>query len=379
MEIYLHIPFCVRKCNYCDFLSMPADAAGRAAYGKALEREILLRSEAFSSDTVSSVYFGGGTPTVMETDELCKLLSLIRSSFRLTEDCEITIEANPGTVTRESLGQLYRAGFNRLSLGLQSALDRELKLLGRIHSYADFLESYGGAKEAGFKNINVDLISSLPGQTKEDYEKSLKALIELGPAHISSYSLILEEGTPFYEKYHDHPEQLPDEETDLTLYHMTRDLLRDAGYVRYEISNYSLPGYESRHNSGYWKRVPYLGLGVGASSFYAGARHKNDTDIANYISGIEEREGADVFFKEYEELSLKDEMAECLFLGLRMTTGVSPSLFCKQFGHELAEVYGTEIHKLQREGLLILDNDSDRLYLTDLGMDLGNYVFSQFL
>ncbi|MCR5654220.1 MAG: radical SAM family heme chaperone HemW [Lachnospiraceae bacterium] len=379
MELYVHIPFCVRKCKYCDFLSMPSDEATRMAYAKALEREITIRSKAFSDVTVETVYFGGGTPTVLPAELLCKLFNAIKTSFRVKEGAEITVEANPKTIDAAGLKKLYAGGFNRLSLGLQSVHDKELKLLGRIHTYEDFLDCFRAARAAGFENINVDLISSLPGQKKEAYEESLKTLISLRPTHISSYSLIIEEGTPFYEMYHDHPEKLPDEEAELAMYHMTRDVLSQNGYKRYEISNYCLPGYESRHNTGYWRRVPYLGLGLGASSFTDGKRHKNDTDITNYIKGMNEGDGEDVFFKEYEELSLKDAMAEYLFLGLRMTTGVSVAEFCRQFGKELAVVYKTEIEKLTCEGLIILDNAADRLYLTDLGLDLANYVFSEFL
>lgn len=399
MELYLHIPFCVRKCNYCDFLSMPADDETMERYTGALCREIrYYAGNAGGSENgnrvpgnVETVYFGGGTPSVIGADRLVEILRCIRENFALRPDAEITVEINPATIDRDGLQKLYENGVNRLSIGLQSADNRELKLLGRIHNYEDFLHTFAAAREVGFKNLNVDLISSLPGQTVETYVTSLEKLIALGPEHISAYSLIIEEGTPFYETYGAHPELLPDEEADREMYHLTKDKLREAGYERYEISNYAKPGFESKHNSGYWKRVPYLGLGLGASSFLKHARWRNISDLKEYLQiwtdaqGVVCEKGQSAVpvilpgCEEYDVLSLQDEMAEYLYLGLRMSEGISVSGFEACFGQTLADRYGRQLEELRRDGLLVTDWEKDRIFLTDFGTDVSNYVFGKFL
>ena len=383
MELYIHIPFCVQKCKYCDFLSMAADEATKERYVEALMNEIAFygRQEEWEQG-LETVYFGGGTPTVIGSRNLIRILDCVRSYFRIKEECEITIELNPATIDGEGLKELRLNGVNRLSIGLQSARNEELKLLGGIHSYEEFLKAFREARIAGFKNVNVDLISSLPGQRVEDYKESLQKVIWLGPEHISAYSLILEEGTPFYDSYVNHPELLPDEDTDREMYHLTKEMLKAAGYDRYEISNYAKSGFESKHNSGYWKRVPYLGTGLGASSFIGGKRWKNGTNLKEYLRNWEKINENTVFpgsLEEFYTLSRRDEMAEYLYLGLRMSRGVSIKGFERCFGKDLFDVYGKEIAKFKKEGLLVADEEKDRIYLTDFGMDVSNYVFERFV
>lgn len=384
MELYIHIPFCVQKCKYCDFLSMAADEETKERYVEALMCEIGYYGQHMeeTDKALETVYFGGGTPTVIGAHNLIRILDCVKDHFPLKEGCEITVELNPATIDGEGLKELYRNGVNRLSIGLQSAHNEELKLLGRIHDYEQFLEVFSEARKAGFQNINVDLISALPGQSVEDYKDSLQKVIMLKPEHISAYSLILEEGTPFYESYVNHPELLPDEETDRKMYHLTKELLKAAGYERYEISNYAKPGFESKHNSGYWKRVPYLGTGMGASSFIGKKRWKNGTNLKEYLQNWKKRDENTVCKEQFEEfyaLLPEDEMAEYLYLGLRMSRGVSIKGFGECFGKQLFDVYGEEIVKLKNEGLLVANEEADRLYLTDFGMDVSNYVFERFL
>ncbi|MGN0131721.1 MAG: radical SAM family heme chaperone HemW [Lachnospiraceae bacterium] len=401
MELYIHIPFCVRKCKYCDFLSMPSDRAAMERYVEALCREIRycaasgLRNGTVERE-IETVYFGGGTPSIIGADNLNRILCCIRENFAVKQGAETTIEINPATIDKNGLQKLYENGVNRLSIGLQSADDSELELLGRVHNYEDFLRVYTDARAVGYENLNVDLISSLPGQTVEKYLESLQKLIALEPEHISAYSLILEEGTPFYEAYAAHPELLPDEDTDREMYHQTKVKLREAGYERYEISNYARPGFESKHNSGYWKRIPYLGVGLGASSFLNHARWLNIGDLKEYLQIWEGRETWEMLpaeveegqkdpkntpkcYEEYTILTPEDEMAEYFYLGLRMSEGVSVSGFYDCFGRDLSEVYGKQIKELERDGLLVTDEAGDRIRLTDYGMDVSNYVFEKFI
>ena len=390
MEVYIHIPFCVRKCNYCDFLSMPSDEEMRAHYVKALLREIRCYG-AIIRETVSSVYFGGGTPSVLPAEALVEILNAVRAHFTVEKNCEITVEVNPATIELNGLRTLKEGGVNRLSIGVQSADDAELRLLGRIHTFKDAQKTVENARKVEINNLNLDLISSLPEQTLEKYEHNLKEILALKPEHISSYSLILEEGTPFYEYYVNHKDLLPSEETDRKMYYMTRELLQKEGYLRYEISNYAKPGYESKHNSGYWRRTPYLGLGLGASSMLHHTRWKNTTGLKEYLQIFGENGGAlnpaagweneklRGSFEEWTPLTKQDEMAEYFFLGLRMSAGVSVRKFEKEFGESLDTVYGAQIEKLIKEGLLVREDAKDRICLTDFGMDVSNYVFEKFI
>jgi len=298
-------------------------------------------------------------------------MDAVRAGYMLSDDCEITMECNPGTVSAESLAVYKDAGINRISFGLQSADDGELRRLGRIHSYEDFLESYEAAVRAGFTNINVDLMSTVPGQDHESFKNTLLKVTGLNPAptHISAYSLIIEPGTPFYEMYDEDSSEFPDEDEDRAIYHMTGELLGGLGYKRYEISNYAREGYECRHNIGYWTGTEYLGLGLGAASYYGGRRYSNVRDISAYLCGEREAQS--------EMLGINDLMTEFMILGLRMTEGVSTSEFASRFGRDIREVYGDAIDTHISDGLLTYAGD--RLMLTERGLDLANTVMTDFV
>lgn len=366
LELYLHIPFCVKKCAYCDFLSAPADESVRAGYVEALKGEIR-RQKALGADRkVTSVFIGGGTPSILEGTQTAELLESVYDSFRIDTHAEITIECNPGTLTKYKLSCYRRQGVNRLSIGLQSTDNRELKMLGRIHTYEEFLESFSLARETGFGNLNVDLMSALPGQTRESWQKTLKQVLALKPEHISAYSLIVEEGTPFYERFGPGAGEeylLPDEDTERQMYYDTRDMLKAEGYERYEISNYARPGFACRHNLGYWERREYLGLGLGASSLIGGVRYQNHRKLSAYLAG-------DYSHEEVQRLTRKEIQEETMFLGLRKTEGVPLT-------EELSKAYKEVFPGLERQGLLLRENG--RVRLTDLGIDVSNYVLAEFL
>lgn len=375
LELYVHIPFCVSKCGYCDFLSAPADLGTQQAYVKALVTEIKARAVSLSRYRVRTVFFGGGTPSLLPGDLLGQILAAIRQAFELFVDAEITIEANPGTFDEEKLRAYRNMGINRMSIGLQSADDRELKLLGRIHTYGQFETGYRLARAVGFTNISVDLMSALPEQTEKSWETTLNRVIDLGPEHISAYSLIIEEGTPFYELYTGPGEyKLPDEDAERRMYYRTRELLTSAGYCRYEISNYAKPGYESRHNSGYWTGVEYLGLGLGASSYMENTRFSNTRDLKEYL---ENSENPAKIQREFHLQTEQDSMEEFMFLGLRMTKGIDTREFGKRFGRTIDSVYGEVLIRLAGQGLIA--GNGERLWLTDYGIDVSNTVLAEFL
>lgn len=371
LGLYLHIPFCARKCLYCDFLSGPASDEVMETYAKALSKEIG-QVNIVSDYEVDSIFFGGGTPSVMKECFIDSFFEQIHAKFKMTKKAEITMECNPGTVTSEKLQSYRRAGVNRLSFGLQSTNNKELKLLGRIHSWEDFLHSYELARKCGYDNINIDLMASIPGQTRESYANSCNQVIALEPEHISAYSLIIEEGTPFYEKYHETPPV--DEELDRILYADTKEILHQSGYERYEISNYAKEGFECRHNMKYWSMDEYLGLGVGASSYLNGARFSNVSDVNKYCELVQQ--GKHVV-DEYHLNQQIEDMEEFIFLGLRKTKGISIEEFRKIFGITLQKEYGKTIETLKKEGTL--DVESGYIKLTEYGLDVSNYVMSQFI
>ena len=379
LELYLHIPFCVQKCAYCDFLSAPAGDAAKEEYVDALKQEIKRYRKMARSYRVSSVFVGGGTPSILSCGQILEIFKTLRQVFAIQSDAEITIEANPGTVTKEKLAAWKQAGINRISFGLQSVKNEELKMLGRIHTYEEFRESYDLARQAGFENLNVDLISAIPGQSVQSWEETLRTVAELGPEHISAYSLIIEEGTKFYQWYREgkqsegHP-ALPDEEVERTMYEQTQEILNEYGFHRYEISNYAKEGKECRHNLGYWNRTQYLGIGLGASSLIADTRYHLCTDLTSYIERIESGED----LREEIEVLTKEEMVEeFMFLGLRKMQGVSRTRFEHCFGNPIEEVYGDALNKLTEEGLLEIEGDHIRL--TKRGIDVSNSVFCEFL
>ena len=387
LSIYLHIPFCVRKCRYCDFLSFPAKEREIEKYHMLLIREIEALTPFYKDHEVVSVFIGGGTPSLLPEGKIEELLALLYSSFTFAEPAEITIEMNPGTVTEEKLLSYKEAGINRLSIGLQSAQDDELRLLGRIHDYRTFLNTYELARKVGYHNINIDLMSALPGQTAHSYLDTLCRVMSLFPEHISAYSLILEEGTWFYE----HKEELafPDEEQDRLLYELTEKTLSRGGYQRYEISNYAKKGFECIHNQVYWKRGDYVGFGLGAASFVENVRWHNPEEPAVYEQRLNAFPDDTSPISEYivshaaigediQYLSVEEQMEEYMFLGLRLMKGVSKKEFTRQFGCSMESVYGEIMEKLQKDGL-IQSPEADRISLTPYGIDISNYVMAQFM
>lgn len=398
LEIYIHIPFCAKKCDYCDFLSMRADEGTKREYVNGLIREIELSKDMMKGYQVDTVFIGGGTPSILREDYIEKIMQTLKDNCELSENAEITIECNPGTVNLKKLEAYKRSGINRISFGLQSANDNELRELGRIHDFEGFVESYKLARKAGFNNINVDLMSALPGQTLESYRSTLNKVIELNPEHISAYSLIVEDGTPMEERVEQNLVTLPDEDTEREMYYLTREVALKNGYNRYEISNYAKTGYECRHNEGYWKRVEYLGFGLGAASLYQNKRYSNVSNLNEYIGllldgGNDEdyyggmvyqddvwdiqEDTLNILHGKISTLSNKDMMEEFMFLGLRMTEGVSEEKFKMDFGRNIDKVYGDVIEKLEKQHLL--EKKDGRIKLTDRGVDISNYVMSEFL
>ena len=427
LELYIHIPFCVKKCAYCDFLSGPAGEQEREDYVNLLAEEIRNCPDAVKDYEVVSIFFGGGTPSLLTGEQMERLMDVIRETFTLGQDAEITMEMNPGTVEEEKLRKYKEAGVNRLSIGLQSVNDEELRLLGRIHTYEEFLEAYHMARDCGFANLNVDLISAIPGQTVESWRHTLEKVIALHPEHISAYSLILEEGTPFYKKYIEEENgegpKLPDEDAERQMYWDTETLMEKNGYHRYEISNYAKEGCACRHNLGYWERVPYLGFGIGAASLVPGEligkldleerrnqkkekrgkavgdseSHVNLETAGNKKNAVEmkkERAAGKMGrytnpakLKDYalsyqnkfhaELLTEAEEMEEFMFLGLRKMNGISKKIFSEYFGKSLEDVYGEPIQKL--ENLNLLEQNVDRVWLTKRGIDVSNSVFVEFI
>ena len=377
LELYIHIPFCVRKCYYCDFLSGVSDENRREEYVKALLTEIRMRAGECEKYTVTSIFIGGGTPSLMQGARIERILEEIRRGYVLDKGVEITIEMNPGTVDKEKLAAYKRAGINRLSIGLQSAENEELKKIGRIHTWEQFLHTWQLVRNMGFQNVNVDIMSALPGQSVAGYERTLQRVLSLPdpPEHISAYSLIVEEGTDFYRWQEEGKLDLPEEDEDRQMYHLTKKLLAEKGYERYEISNYAKPGFACAHNCGYWKRAEYLGLGLGAASLLKNVRFHNTESLEKYLAnpcGCRE---------DVHVLTDGEQIEETLFLGLRLTMGISEKEFVGCFSRTLDEIYGDVIEKNIQNGLLRWTKQGeDRwLSLTEKGLDVSNYVMAQFL
>lgn len=357
ISLYIHIPFCKSKCKYCDFLSFP-----RSEYINAYKEALLKEINAFDcSDTVKSIFIGGGTPSLIDSSIMAEIMDSL-GKFNILENAEITIEANPGTLTDNKLKTYRENGINRISMGLQAWQNNLLKTLGRIHTREEFIENYYITSKY-FDNINIDLMFSLPDQTFEIWIETLENVTSLKPKHISAYSLIVEEGTPFYNM----DLNLPDEETDRKMYHSAIKYLNDKGYKQYEISNFALPGYNSIHNTVYWQRGNYKGFGLGSASLINNTRYKNTESIEDYINGIT--------VTEREILTKDDAMAEYMFLGLRMTEGVSISRFKKEFGLSLTDKYKYVINKYS-DYIII---NKDKLSLTTEGFDISNMIFADML
>ncbi len=375
VSLYLHFPFCERKCRYCDFLSGPASDEARENYIHLLCREIVLRREEVKGP-VDTIFIGGGTPSLISPSQMSVLMETICSTFEIgadKTDMEISMEVNPGTADLEKLRAYRKAGINRLSIGVQSFSDPELQMLGRIHSAQEARRIFGEAREAGFSNINLDLMSALPGQKTSDWEKTLMHAVSLEPEHISAYSLIIEEGTPFFRMQ---LPPLPSEEEDREMYHLTKELLAEHGCRRYEISNYAREGYACRHNCGYWTGHEYLGLGLGASSYIAEERFRNPADQVSYAKAVDEGD-PDLFHCEREILTPDEQMEEFMFLGLRMTEGVSVSEFEERFGEKPDRKFKEVIARHEAQG--VIRRSGDRIALTDYGLDVANYVMADYL
>ena len=369
LELYVHIPFCVRKCQYCDFLSGPSDEETKDRYIEALLKEI--RAAEHTEDyEIVSVFIGGGTPSALKAEAIASIMRTLQEQFFFCEDAEVTIEANPGTVDLEKLTIYRNVGINRLSLGLQSTDAEELKLLGRIHSYEEFLKSYEWAREAGFSNINIDLMFAIPSQTGEAWRQHLYQVAELNPEHISAYSLIIEEGTPFAEQNLD----LPDEDTEYQMYEDTAEILERYGYRQYEISNYAKQGYMCRHNAGYWQRREYLGFGLGASSLYGGMRFSNTHQMQEYLK---ESRNPDQIRQDVTVLSRNERIEEFMFLGLRMTEGISEKKFEENFDVRLMDVYGDILQKYEETGFM--EHIETKWRLTRKGIHVSNHILADFL
>ena len=397
LGIYIHIPFCVQKCVYCDFLSAPADESTKKKYVKALIEEIkqsgagqayrekdkASRVSAKDMDKsttkmdsqyqVKSIFFGGGTPSILDAEQISAILDAVRDTFDVDEFAEITIECNPGTLDDKKTFGYRQCGINRLSFGLQSAVDSELSMLGRIHNLKDFESSFNMARKYGFNNINVDIMSAIPGQTMASYEHTLNSVIAYRPEHISAYSLIVEENTYLEQHLNQYP-ALPDEDLEREMYHQTKAVLEQAGYHQYEISNYSKLGYECQHNLSYWERKDYLGCGIGAASLFQETRYHNCRDLKQYLKAA----GNPALIREEQEvLTVDDQMEEFMFLGLRKISGVDEREFKRIFGKTIEEIYKVEIDKNIENGLL---EKADRHYrLTSLGIDISNTVMADFM
>lgn len=367
--IYVHIPFCKQKCKYCDFISFSDKNELQEQYEKALLQEIENCEE--KNLRVNTIYFGGGTPSIVPSNMIIRILCKIKEKFKVEEDAEITIEVNPGTVNEEKLQQYYENGFNRISIGLQATQNSILKKIGRIHSYEEFLKCYQEIKDVGFENINVDLMLALPLQTVEDLEESVLKVIQLHPNHISLYSLILEEGTPLAKEVKEGRVILPTEEEERRMYHLTKNILEKNGYSHYEISNFAQKGFESRHNKNCWNQEEYLGFGLAAHSYWNQKRYSNTNDLKQYIEN--QKENVHVHEIQTSEMEKKEYM----MLGFRKIEGISISEFERKFAINPLFYFRFEIAKLVEEDLI--EVDLDKIKLTEKGMDFANLVFQEFV
>ncbi|MCI9260360.1 MULTISPECIES: radical SAM family heme chaperone HemW [Romboutsia] len=375
LGLYIHVPFCAQKCNYCDFNSYKIEEKNQKTdYLISIRKEMELYKEEFKSKEFTSVFLGGGTPSILTPEELTTLMENIYSNFNIGKDAEITMECNPGTLDKVKLKAIKSLGINRLSMGLQVTQDHHLKYIGRIHTYEQFEKNYKDAIEVGINNINVDLMYSLPNQSFDEWKETLNKIINLNPSHISAYSLILEEGTKFYDMYLNKEFELNDEEVDINIYNYTIDTLCKNGYHQYEISNYSKEGYECKHNIVYWKCDNYLGLGPGASGYINNYRYSNICDIKGYNKCLEYDKRP---IEEKNILSKKDEMEEFIFMGLRMNKGINLDEFYKRFNIDFKHRYNDILGKLKNLNLIIEQNNN--IILTQRGREISNTVFVEFI
>lgn len=387
LGLYLHIPFCVKKCDYCDFLSFSADENLRQRYVEKLCNEIRERSVYVKEYCVDTIFFGGGTPSLLQVPQIQTLMDVIRESFCLKTDVEITMEANPGTVDFNKLSGMRESGINRISFGVQSFVEQELRLLGRIHTVEQSYLAVEDARRAGFDNINIDLISALPHQSLEQYAYSLKQASYLKPQHISAYGLIIEEGTLFYDRYGKEEEKrregiqeensiLPSEILERQIYEYTKETLGQAGYAQYEISNYAKKDCECKHNLKYWEREEYLGLGLGSSSFLGEYRFQNPVTLENYFQ-TDFTASVETYALDLQKLTREDAISEFMFLGLRKRKGISKQRFYQCFGIDYDRIYHKVHQRLKQEGMIAEEGDS--VFLTARGIDVSNYCMGLYL
>ena len=374
LGLYIHIPFCVRKCKYCDFNSFKLNIDEKKKYLSALSKEMELYKEKIGQKEIDSIFVGGGTPSILNEEEIKILFDNINLNFKIKEDAEITMECNPGTLTLNKLKIMKKCGVNRLSIGLQAVQNHHLKYIGRIHTFEEFEKNYHEAKKVGFDNINIDLMYALPNQTKEDWMESLEKVVNLNPTHISAYSLILEENTELFDMYERKEFKLLDEDTDIEMYEYTINYLKSHGYNQYEISNYAKEGFECKHNILYWKCENYVGIGTSASGFLDETRYNNLCEIDKYeeliLNGKKPIEWE-------EKLSIKDKIEESIFLGLRMNEGIKFKDFKNKYDFNFLEEYKNEIEKLTK--LQLIDINETGMKLTQKGKEISNSVFVEFI
>ena len=373
ISLYIHIPFCAQKCLYCDFPSFARKDHLRKAYIEALNKEIISLREKHNNLEINTIFIGGGTPSVLEADELECLLKEV-AKLNMAKDIEYSMECNPGNLTEEKLEVMKNYGVNRISIGLQAKQDNLLKGLGRIHNYKTFKENFLLAKKVGFNNINVDLMFGLPNQRLNEWEETLREIISLEPAHISAYSLIIEEGTAFYNLYENDKLKLPTEEEERKMYHLAKKILEENGFNQYEISNYAKEGKECRHNLAYWNMDNWIGVGSAAASYINGKRIKNISSVEEYINSINEKGEA---VEEIINNSKNDNMEEFMFMGLRKINGIDENEFKNRFSMNINDVYGEILNKYIDEGLLI--RDSGRIFLSEKGIEISNIIMADFL
>lgn len=375
--VYIHIPFCKSKCFYCDFISYSYKNEWIEGYIKALKREIIETINNIKEEfIIDTIYIGGGTPSYIDSKHIYEILQIPQLKNKVAEDCEITIEINPGTINKEKIIDYKNAGINRISMGLQSTNNEILKAIGRIHTYEQFLESYNLVRMAGFENINVDLMLALPNQTIEILEESVQKVININPEHISIYSLILEEDTKLYDMVNSNKTSLPSEEQEREMYWKVKELLEKHNYNHYEISNFSKAGFESKHNCNCWKQNEYLGFGVAAHSYYNNIRYSNVTEVEKYIENVNKNLIKNNITVN-EEQSIIDKQKEFVMLGLRRIQGIILEDFYKKFNMRLEKVFENEIETLKKQGLIKINNYN--IKVSNLGIDLANLVWEKFV
>ena len=370
--IYIHIPFCIKKCEYCDFVSYCNKKEYVPQYINALKKEI--KNNINKEYKITTIYIGGGTPSSIEENYIADIIETIKlnmneENLKDFENIEVTIEVNPGTVNKEKLQVYKKIGINRLSIGLQETHNELLKSIGRIHTYEEFINTYNLARKIGFNDINVDLMIALPNQTIQDIKENLEKITKLNPEHISVYSLILEEGTPFYNKYNENKIKLPDEELERNMYWYVKNTLENNGYMHYEISNFSKKGFESKHNMNCWNQEEYLGFGVAAHSYNNRIRYSNTNSIEEYIKGSNKII--------HEEQTLEDIQKEYMLLGLRKIEGINIQKFKNKFAQNPIFIFKEQLNKLVDEELIIVDGNE--IKLTNKGLDLANIVWEEFV